>query len=304
MSRGRDNQRSKCYAWERAVAEQEGHSIYEPDFKTVDECAAWAAPIWRKERGRVGLAKAAAPSIERPSWGQRSALAHGDHRITLPRWARNRWVILHEMAHRLTPKDEAHGPRFVGVLMGLAARWMDCDADTMMRAADEAGVKYHVRSIGVVPTHGPAWHLERALRHQGPATPMDIACQLSLADGVEVTERQVRGAALVLIRLGKARWLRKRLLLTAPAAQPAAPVKERAPRKSPLQQLRERAGRVEAVIENDGEGQGYWVTSKRFNPDSEDDPLCGGHWCANIGEAARAVQVYEEHAANAAKATT
>ena len=121
MVRGkRDNQRSRVYAWERAaVRHLAGRAFESSEFESLAECVDWAEPIRRKERGRVGLAKVRAPSIERPAWGQRSALAHPDHRITLPRWARSRWVILHELAHRLTPRDEAHGPRFVGVLIGL-----------------------------------------------------------------------------------------------------------------------------------------------------------------------------------------
>lgn len=211
--RERDKQRSRVYEWERHVCKRLlGTSINMPDFETLDECDEFARPIWRKERGRVGLARQHAPEIARPHWGQRSALAHADHRITLPRWARSRWVILHEMAHRLTPRDEAHGPRFVGVLMGLVARWMDLDATELMEIADEFGVSYYVRSIGVVPIHGPAWKVARALRENGPMTEMDIACWC------DIPYKQVRGAALSLIRVGKARWFRKKLHLIASEA--------------------------------------------------------------------------------------
>lgn len=211
----RDSQRSKVYAWERACVAQLAHSsIYDAEFKTLDECAAYATPIWRKERGRVGRARVKAPTIERPAWGQRRALAHFDHRITLPRWARSRWVILHELAHRLNVgKGEGHDARFVGILIGLVARWLDYDATQLMALADEMGVKYYVRSIGVVPVRGPVWHVERAVRLHGPMTEMDLACHLSIAEGVDITPPQVRGAALHLIKCGRARWLRKKLVL-------------------------------------------------------------------------------------------
>jgi hypothetical protein len=218
MNRPRDNQRSRVYAWERSFLRSVGKRIDDAEFDTIEECDAWLKPIWRAERGRVGLAKQLRPSVERPHWGQQSALAHSDHRITLPRWARSRWVILHEAAHRLTPRDEAHGPRFVGVLMGLAARHLDYDANAMMLLADEMGVRYHVRSIGCVPVHGPAWHLERALREHGPGTPMELACHLSLACSVDITVRQVRGAALPLIRRGQVRFLRHKLVLLGGAS--------------------------------------------------------------------------------------
>lgn len=39
-------------------------------------------------------------------------------------------------------------------------------------------------------------------------TRFDLACYLSFAEGADATPRRVRGAALQLIRLGDARWLR------------------------------------------------------------------------------------------------
>lgn len=213
MGRPRDNQRSRVYAWERAACRALlGQSLHEPDYLDLQSCQAYAAPIWRAERGRLGLAKVLPPQIERPSWGQTSALAHSDHRITLPRWARSRWVILHEMAHRLTPRDEAHGARFVGVLIGMLSRHCDLDATELMRTADEHGVCYYVRSIGVVPVHGVLWQVERALAREQPMSAMDLASWLSIGWGADVNVRQVRGAALVLIRQGRARWLRGKLV--------------------------------------------------------------------------------------------
>lgn len=218
-TRPRDRQRSRVYRWEAAVARQlRGSSLLPPEFETLEECAAFAQVVWRKERGRVGLASHKAPAIERPHRGQRRALAHHDHRITLPRWARSRWVILHELAHRLTPADEAHGPRFVGVLIGLAARWLEYDAQQLMALADEMDVQYYVRSVGVVPVRGPAWHVERVLKRGGPMTLMDLACHLTIVDGLDVVAKQVRGAALALVSRGRARWYRKKLVLVPTAA--------------------------------------------------------------------------------------
>jgi len=203
MRRPRDNQRSKVYRWQDRVR------LPCETFKTLEECEAYLRPIWRAERGRYGHARVPLPIIERPAWGQRSAIAHEDHRITLPRWARKPDTILHEAAHRLTPADEGHGPRFVGVLIGLMCRHLGYDADTLMAAADAMGVKYHVRSIGSVPViaRGPSAAVARAIRDEGPMTEMDLACWCDL------TYLQVRGAAMHLIKTGRARWLRKKLIL-------------------------------------------------------------------------------------------
>jgi hypothetical protein len=205
-ARGRDNQRSRVYAWEKRITKG---AHYSGTLATLEECTEFLRPIWRAERGRYGRARVAMPPIERPAWGQRSAIAHDCHRITLPRWARNPWTILHEAAHRLTPDDEGHGPRFVGVFIGLVCRHMGYDAEELMSTADEMGVKYHVRSIGSVPVlaRGPAATVAKAIRDEGPMSEMDLACWCDL------TYLQIRGAAMHLIKTGRARWLRKKLIL-------------------------------------------------------------------------------------------
>lgn len=222
MAHPRDNQRSRVYRWEahasKTLRRLHGagwtvHRHTESEFVTLQECADFLNPIWRRERSRYGLAGQVAPPIERPSWGQRSALAHRDHRITLPRWARNRWVILHEAAHRLCPANEDHGPRFVGVLIGLLARHAGYDAQELMAAADAMGVRYYVRSVGVVPSDTLAQRLLRLL----PVQELDAAFEL------DVSWRQVRGASLHLVRSGAARWKRD-VLVPLPGAPLAAAV--------------------------------------------------------------------------------
>lgn len=198
----RDKQRARVYAWQARIAGYHGA----PTWKSIDEVRAWAAPIWRSERGRYGRANVPAPLFESPHWGQRRAIAHHDHRITLPRWARRPSTVLHEMAHRLTPRDEAHGPRFVGVLIGLLCRHAGHDVDELMALADEMGVRYHVRSIGAVPVIP----LSVKLLKLAPIGEMDAAIEL------DVHWRQVRGAALHLIRQGSARWYRGRLVAQRP----------------------------------------------------------------------------------------
>lgn len=203
MKRPRDTQRSRVYAWENTIKGYRAN----PDFKTLDECQSFLAPIWRAERGRYGLAKMVCPAIERPAWGQRRAIAHADHRITLPLWARHATIILHEAAHRLTPADPGHGPRFVGVMIGLLARHLGYDANELMASADAAGVKYHVRSIGSVPVHTLSHKLVKTVQENGPMTEMDLACWL------DATYLQVRAAAMTPIKAGQARWLRHKLVL-------------------------------------------------------------------------------------------
>ena len=210
----RDTQRSKVYEWENETFP----ALYrKPEF-TLEEARAWLAPIWIAERARVGLGNVPVPMIERPHRGQRRALAYTkEHRITLPVWARSKWLVLHEASHLLTPGDR-HGPRFVGELIGLACRYLDMDASQLMRSCDERGVKYSLRTIGKVPVHGAAWHIDQAIRRE-PMSEMDLCCHLSLDLGLDYKPAQVRGGALALVRQGRARWHRKKLRAITPVLE-------------------------------------------------------------------------------------
>ena len=200
----RDSQRSLVYRWE---AKASNGSLYRPDLQSLEDVEAFLFPIWRSERGRVGLARQRPPTISRHLWGQRRATAGADHVIKIPRALRSRWVCLHEMAHRLTPRDEAHGPRFVGVLIGLLARHLGYDAEELMSLADEMGVRYYVRSIGCVPVKPLSQKIVEIVEKGGPLPEMFLAAEL------DVSYLKVRGAALFLIRQKRARWFRNRLTL-------------------------------------------------------------------------------------------
>jgi len=202
----RDTQRSLVYRWERAVT-RSGH--YAQTIDSVDDVAAYLKPIWRAERGRYGHAGKPMPEIHPGGWGQ--VRAHAKpwlHRISLPRWSRNPWVILHEAAHILAGSGTGgwHGPRFVGCMIGLAARHLERDAEALMAKADEMGVRYDRRSIGAVPAY-PLWRKVEPLM---PCTYIEAAVELGL------TYREVLGAALHLIRVGQARWRGKTLVRIQP----------------------------------------------------------------------------------------
>lgn len=205
-----DKQRARVYRWEARVTKG---ANYAGTLATLDEVRDFMQPIWRAERGRYGRANQPPPAL-RDGRGARIARG-GAGFLKLPKWSRNPWVILHEMAHELVgggtgwhSKGGAHGERFVGCLIGMAARHLGYEASDLMAAADECGVKYDMRSIGSVPIQAtnPAALLVRALREERPMTEMELACWCDL------TYLQVRGAALGLIRHGKARWLRKKLV--------------------------------------------------------------------------------------------
>lgn len=196
MSRRRDTQRSLVYSWERRTR---GCAMHREDM-SLEECEAMMERVWRAERGRYGMGRAKTPMLQRVHWGQQSALSHGGA-VSLPRWARNPWVILHEIAHELT-KGDGHGSRFVGVLIGLAARHIGADPHELLVSAEEMGVKVKRGSVGATPAHTLPVKVLRML----PGKPVEIAVRLAIEQGLCVTFRQVQGAAMRLARDGKARW--------------------------------------------------------------------------------------------------
>ena len=219
----RDYQRSLCYAWEDQAVRLNHLHLRRPAkaWESLADIQAWIEPIWRQERARYGVKRKSAPAILRPHWGQRRALAQPGFIITLPRWARTPWVVLHELAHHLAWHD-GHGPRFVGILIGLVSRHLGYDAVELMRLADERGLQYRVNSIGTVPTHSIASRALEALRAEGDMTSLELALWLSIGSYHEpVTELQVRAALLQSMRAGTVRMWRGKLRALPPVQQQA-----------------------------------------------------------------------------------
>jgi len=95
----RDFQRSKVYSWERAVFGRPTEKM------TIDQCVEFAEKI-------CGF------KVEvKDGRGRRKACAYRNSRtISLPRWARCEWVVIHECSHLLTPNEFAsHGAEYMGI---------------------------------------------------------------------------------------------------------------------------------------------------------------------------------------------
>ena len=192
----RDFQRSRVYAWERAAC---GDALWSGTM-TVQECEEMVRRVWQTERGRYGLARRPPPQVV-AGRGARGSV----RRIALGHWARNPWVVLHELAHGLCDRVEprgAHGPRFVGILIGLLCRHLSRDRDELLPLAYECGLHVYERAIGTVPRIAIAEKVEKHL----PGTPVQLAVRINAEQQLGISYRQVQGAALRLVRAGRARW--------------------------------------------------------------------------------------------------
>ncbi len=125
----RDTQRERVYRAERAAAHEVDGEFWKQTIPN-DRLQGYVDDVltrksvqsrWGRRYIDVGLKR-----------GGR-ALAHGSSRITLPLGGRNQWVMLHEIAHCLTPDRYApHGPEFAGVYLFLVRTVIGADAGKVL----------------------------------------------------------------------------------------------------------------------------------------------------------------------------
>ena len=115
-TRPRDSQRARLYRAEGEV--DPGRRL-----PTVERMQAWVdalvATDWFVARWGTRCFEV------RPGFGHRRATADANGVLQMPKWARSELVLLHEVAHCLTPVTLAsHGPEYAGILLALARRGM------------------------------------------------------------------------------------------------------------------------------------------------------------------------------------
>jgi len=115
--RPRDSQRARLYRAEGGV--DAGRRL-----PTVGRMQSWVDALCATD---WFVARWGSRGFEvRPGFGHRRATAdHASGVLQMPKWARSELVLLHEIAHCLTPVTFAsHGPEYAGVLLTLVRRGM------------------------------------------------------------------------------------------------------------------------------------------------------------------------------------
>lgn len=72
--------------------------------------------------------------------GCKRALAHGTRKISIPIWARNDWVVIHEMAHIINARENwwpkaAHGWEYCSIYLDLVRFIMGVEAHDALKAS-------------------------------------------------------------------------------------------------------------------------------------------------------------------------
>jgi len=179
FGRVRDSQRSKVYAAEKVL----GHHTLGTQYTTVDDCYDYLMSVINRKTfqrwfpstfqalqphtgmvlnifgtGRDGIVHVDRGLKIRPGQGARNAFASFDdgETITLPLWARNEPVMLHELCHLIvrhdyrprygsgSPKPAAHGWEFCHVYLKVVGNVMGPEARELLKASlKEHRVKFN-----------------------------------------------------------------------------------------------------------------------------------------------------------------
>lgn len=141
-ARPRDNQRARLYRAELEVDPGRRLPTVEKLQAYLDSLvqADWFVARWPDRSFEV-----------RPGFGHRRATADADGVLQMPKWARTEMVLLHEVAHCLTPWTFAsHGPEYAGVLLSLVRHGMGpAPAQALEDAFDRHRVRCGVAALPV-----------------------------------------------------------------------------------------------------------------------------------------------------------
>lgn len=123
--------------------------------------------------------------------GRRSACAEGKHLIKMPVWSRCERIILHEVAHCLTPgRYAAHGPEFAGIMLALIRHQMGDEAARALREGWR-GTRARVSNAAVPSPSRPVVSatVHRAREREAASRPPN---RMATAQAAQVLRRAIK----------------------------------------------------------------------------------------------------------------
>lgn len=117
----KDFQRSKLYKWE------ELEYGWDDTIMTLEECQEYCNTLIRNVTVKDGR-------------GRRTPCANTlFYEISLPRFARKKWIVIHEVAH-FVGRDK-HGPKFVRAYIDMLGREYGRSIESLVSSAKEFGLE-------------------------------------------------------------------------------------------------------------------------------------------------------------------
>ena len=139
---GRDGQRSRVYAWENRVI-----APHDPSSVAFGAAQGMVDAIWAESGLRYPPEVSALPRQSRTLMADASRL-----RIRLPP-VMSSWCLLHELAHAMTSTadghSDRHGAAFMGIYIGLLARYLRLDPAMLAHSAMDDGISVDSRATPV-----------------------------------------------------------------------------------------------------------------------------------------------------------
>jgi len=140
VDRPRDNQRARLYRAENEIDAGRALPTVGVMQAYVDGVAAtgWFVDRWGDRTFEV-----------RPGYGHKRATANREGVLQMPRWARREMVILHEVAHCVTPESfAAHGSEYAGVFLAIVRRAMGLGpAQALEESFDRHRVRWSTAAV-------------------------------------------------------------------------------------------------------------------------------------------------------------
>lgn len=191
----RDSQRTKCYQAE-ALAEQRLTQVAKGDrvdpvitewFRVMDEgeCTKFIHKVAKK----IGVTVNA---IEYPAAGNKATWFNGPKKVRLPRWARTKDTVIHELAHAVIGQAGPRGRHFPGP--GHGAEWVEQRLIlTALFGTDEIAAAfrkaYRDKAVRVVPSPEQAIAFLNMARRKDE--PSERRIKVIMEDGVRYTGRLI-----------------------------------------------------------------------------------------------------------------
>lgn len=145
MSKERDQQRSRVYKAEKVL------SKFAEPLPKVNDVERYVKEVWKSKRVQNAFPKAVRPYVHgfgqtygseptvKDGRGIRKAKGH-QHWIAIPLWARNSYIVTHELAHTITRREHGtkvagHGWQYCEIYLTLVLYMLGREAHDVLKAS-------------------------------------------------------------------------------------------------------------------------------------------------------------------------
>ena len=164
----KDYQRQKVYDWEKSIAKHFGEDMWGAEI-TPKECEQLATKIWNRYKNKTTYhfnerydycSKVKVKLVGGNKCTMRGGYFHSKRRTTkdgrgsyykkmhLNHRGCNKKIVIHEIAHALSPRNSKHDEYFVGIYMYLMAKYLGYDLKFMINSANENKINFTWKQKG------------------------------------------------------------------------------------------------------------------------------------------------------------